>query len=242
MESVVNDLGAVRSNIDTEFDTAYNQAMRMAERMYVTPSTPRMVQRKMHRDNNEAANPKEYYKRVIAIPILDTLISEMKFRFNKFSITASKVLYLVPELKCSESDIVTKIAPVSKMYKADLINPDIVDQEITLWMKKREDVPKSQRGSTLAKATKECDEDLFSNIFLLLKIACTLPVTSCECERSFSAMKRHRTWLRSTMKTERLAALTIMNVHREAEVDYGKVVQQFVRLHPRKLDESNCIY
>ena len=44
------------------------------------------------------------------------------------------------------------------------------------------------------------------------------------------------------MKTERLAVLTIMNIHREAEVDYEKVVQQFLRLHTRKLDESNLIY
>ena len=62
----------------------------------------------------------------------------MKFRFNKFSITASKVLYLVPELICSESDIVTELAPVIEMYKADLINPDFVYQEVTLWMKKWE--------------------------------------------------------------------------------------------------------
>ena len=48
---------------------------------------------------------------------------------------ASKVLYLVLELTFSESDIATKLAPVMEMYKADLINPDIVDQEITLWMK-----------------------------------------------------------------------------------------------------------
>ena len=109
----------------------------------------------------------------------------MKFRFNKFSITSPKVLYLVPELICSESDTVTKRAAAIEMYKADLINPGIVNQEITLWMKKWEDVPKSQRGSTLAIAIKECDEDSFPNIFVLLKIACTLPVTSCECERSF---------------------------------------------------------
>ena len=61
MESVVNDLGAVRSNIDSEFDTVYDQAMRMAERMNVIPSTPRMAERQMHRDTIEAANPKEYY-------------------------------------------------------------------------------------------------------------------------------------------------------------------------------------
>ena len=109
----------------------------------------------------------------------------MKFRFNKFSKTSPKVLYLVPELIFSESDTVTKRAAAIEMYKADLINPGIVNQEITLWMKKWEYVPKSQRGSTLATAIKECDEDNFPNIFVLLKIACTLPVTSCECERSF---------------------------------------------------------
>ena len=157
VELVVNDLGAVRSNIDSEFDTIYNEAMVMAERMNVTPSTPRLAPRQMHRDNIEAANPKEYYKRVIAIPILDTLISKMKLCSNKFSITASKVPYIVPELICSESDIVTKLAPVIEMYKANLINPDIVDQEITMKMKKREDVPKSQRGSRLATAIKECE-------------------------------------------------------------------------------------
>ena len=73
--SVINDLGVVQSNIDSELDTIYNQAMRMAERLNVTPSTSRMAQRQMHRDNIEAANPKEYYKRIIAIPMLDTSIS-----------------------------------------------------------------------------------------------------------------------------------------------------------------------
>ena len=74
VESVVNDLGAVRSNIDSEFDTIYNQAMKTAQRTNVTRSTPRMAQRQIHQDNIEAANPKEYYKRVIAIPIFDTSI------------------------------------------------------------------------------------------------------------------------------------------------------------------------
>ena len=34
--------------------------MRMAEKMNINPSTARMAQRQMHRDNIEAANPKEY--------------------------------------------------------------------------------------------------------------------------------------------------------------------------------------
>ena len=53
--------------------------MRMVEKVNVTPSTPPMAQRQMRLDNIEAANPKEYYKRVIAFPILGIFISEMNF-------------------------------------------------------------------------------------------------------------------------------------------------------------------
>ena len=60
VESVLNELGMTRSNIDSEFDTIYNQAMRRAEKMNVTPSTPCMTQRQRHQDNIEAANLKEY--------------------------------------------------------------------------------------------------------------------------------------------------------------------------------------
>ena len=130
VESVLNDLGMTRSNIDSEFDTIYNQAMRRAEKMNVTPSTQCMTQRQMHQDNIEAANLKEYYKRAIAIPILDSLISEMKFRFNKFSITASNVLYLFPESTCNESDIVTKLPPAIEIFKADLINPTLLTKKL----------------------------------------------------------------------------------------------------------------
>ena len=119
--------------------------------MNVTTSTPRMAQRQKYRDNTEAANTKEYYKRVVAISILDTLISEMKIRFNKFSITASKVLYLVPELICSELDITTKLAPVIEMYKVDLINPDIVDQEITLFRNRNVDLHWQQPSRNVTK-------------------------------------------------------------------------------------------
>ena len=43
VQPVEKDLSTVRSNIDREFDTIYNQAMRMAERVNVTPLTPRMA-------------------------------------------------------------------------------------------------------------------------------------------------------------------------------------------------------
>ena len=43
-----------------------------------------------------------------------------------------------------------------------------------------------------AASLKACDPDDFPNLYILLKIAATLPVASCECERSISKMGESR--------------------------------------------------
>jgi hypothetical protein len=40
---------------------------------------------------------------------------------------------------------------------------------------------------------------LFPQVLILLKLLLVCPVSSCECERSFSALRRLKTWLRTTM-------------------------------------------
>ena len=45
-------------------------------------------------------------------------------------------------------------------------------------------------------------------------IALTLPSTTCTIERSFSTLRRVKTWLRSSMSDERLSGLCMMSVHR----------------------------
>ena len=75
------------------------------------------------------------------------------------------------------------------MYESDLPNPHAVDQELMLWKRKWSVVDSEDRPNTLAKAIKICDKIQYPNLFELLKIGCTLPVTSSECERSFSDEK-----------------------------------------------------
>jgi len=45
-------------------------------------------------------------------------------------------------------------------------------------------------ASNLLLALGACDVDAFPNIHRLLVIACTLPISSAEAERSFSPMKK----------------------------------------------------
>ena len=49
----------------------------------------------------------------------------------------------------------------------------------------------------------------------LMKIILVMPATNATSERSFSALKRVKTYLRSTMKQSRLNHLMILHVHKE---------------------------
>lgn len=49
--------------------------------------------------------------------------------------------------------------------------------------------------------------EIFPNIYKMLQVALTLPVSSATCERSFSAMRRIKTWVRTSMLQDRFTNL-----------------------------------
>ena len=70
---------------------------------------------------------------------------------------------------------------------------------------------------------------LFPQVQTLLKLLLVCPVTTCECERSFSALRRLKTWLRNTMSQQRLNHTSMGNVHRNLldEVDVPALAKKF---------------
>lgn len=55
----------------------------------------------------------------------------------------------------------------------------------------------------------------FPQINVLFDIYLAIPVSSASAERAFSALKRIKNWMRSTMGQERLSNLAILNIERE---------------------------
>ena len=54
---------------------------------------------------------------------------------------------------------------------------------------------------------------LFSEIGILLKLLLVMPATNAVSERSFSALRRIKSYLRSTMTQDRLNHLMILHIH-----------------------------
>ena len=77
---------------------------------------------------------------------------------------------------------------------------------------------------------------IYSEITTLLKLILVNPATNAISERSFSAMKRVKTYLRSTMSQERLNAVMVLHVHKEKndKLNFLDIANQFVNKEHRQ--------
>ena len=75
--------------------------------------------------------------------------------------------------------------------------------------------------------------ETYSSLEVLLQILTTLLVSAATNERSFSALKCLKTYLRSTMKEARLNELALLYVHCDLNINYGHVIDEFSRKNCR---------
>ena len=61
----------------------------------------------------------------------------------------------------------------------------------------------------------------------------TLPVTSCECERSISMLRLVKSPLRSSMGQDRLNGLAMLYYYRSVDITPEEVVEEFAHCHPQ---------
>ena len=64
-----------------------------------------------------------------------------------------------------------------------------------------------------------------------IKILVTIPMTSCTAERSFSALRRFKAFLRSTMTQQRLNDVAICNFHKKLveKVNFESIADEFIK-------------
>ena len=57
------------------------------------------------------------------------------------------------------------------------------------------------------------ERSLIGEVVILCKLLVVNPANNACCERSFSAARRLKRWLRSNMKQQRFSKLTVLNCH-----------------------------
>ncbi|CAH1103847.1 unnamed protein product [Psylliodes chrysocephalus] len=225
-----------RSMAKEQFSSIFSSALTTANELDVEIKIPRLASRQTHRANYNITEGddsiEEYFRVSIFIPYLDSLISSLKSRFDtnlKSDVTLEK-LHPNHIKKCDRTDLRDITENLNEFYLID------ASHEIELWQSYF--------------ANKDCGNLTFMEVLLdsynisffpaittLINIFLTLPSTTCTVERSFSTLRKVKTWLRATTCEDRLNGLCMLSIHKDL-TDQEHFVQEIINKfgeNPRKI-------
>ena len=154
------------------------------------------------------------YKKSIYFPVLDAFLSELSRRFDEKNVDIMRAIQACNPL----SSNFLCLLPLVEGYGLD---GDAIDVEAKLGKRTLENNDASDVISSLIAL-----KDAFPE---LLRISMTIAINTAHCERSFSTLKRIRTYLRSTMSEQRLNDLAILSIERElsSSISLDKMITKF---------------
>lgn len=237
----------MRCNADSTFSTLHMEATELASELGVELKLPRLVGRQVHRFNYNVESTEEYYRKSLYIPLLDNIINDLKTRFPENSMQCFQIQILMPAVlfgKKMETMVPVAVQSLSKRFHPLLadgkqkIMETLLQGELSLWLTKwkRELSQHKELPKTVLEVLDLCDQDLFPTIRSLLLILATLPVSVATAERSFSTLRRVKTWLRSRMVEDRLNGLCLLYIHRDIPVNTDRVIELFAKQGKRRIE------
>jgi len=179
---------------------------------------------------SEEDDVETYYRVNVYYPLLDAVLCDFNDRFsNHFSQCASLCSLL---LSVIHSKTWSNLKPAGEKYSRFLPGTlQEVEAEFALWKllwKSYLDENKDKKlPETAISAVNHCNEEVYKNVFVLLSILATLPVSTCEAERMFSKVERTLTSIRSSMGEDRLESLLLMQAFRDELPPTGAVIDKF---------------
>ena len=238
IDKVKKELKNVRSTLDKKHKEWFDEAKTLGEYIGADPKVPRLCGQQSQRDNPKVETAEEYYCATVAAPFLDHLLRDLNTRFTKDSSVIVKGFNIVPALMFEKDNMNRwrdEFKEFIKVCENDMPLIKCLNTELDLWFSHWQSIDKDTRPDRISNTLTKTDPVTFPNIFIALKILGTTPVTTCECERSLSVLRRLKTYLRNSMGQERLNGLALMTIHRDIEVDIEAIIDRFARRHPRRM-------
>ena len=173
------------------------------------------------------------------------MTASIESRFDANNAQVLQGLGFLHPCRLGEPDAWRKISVAVKWFQNDL-DIDALQTEIfslkvssllTGVLKKAESEKRRATFIDLFTVLNE-EPECYGTTIKLMKIALTLPLTSCSAERAFSKLKLIKSRLRSTMNQERLESLMLMSVEPDIMegLDTETLVQDFVDVSPRRMN------
>lgn len=250
-KDVLSTLQKKREDVDLVFHEIFEKAQDMASKLGVQIIRPRIPRRSVYRANHPLSdvNPEVFFRTSVYIPVIDAVLNDLQNRLPEDVLDSFDLRLLMPAsidiqgLQNTENTfkIKQRIKKLSEVYRSALGEYAIsLDSEFNVWLEKWQRVTrengKSEIPETALDVLEVCDRDMFPAIHTLIHILASLPVSVATAERSFSTLRRLKTWLRTRMVEDRLNGLALLHIHRDINVDVETIIDRFAKSKHRKLD------
>ena len=173
------------------------------------------------------------------LPIIDTSIAEVRRRKSVYCIMQQNFNFLVNLNTWAISDIENAASQLLKVYASDL-DSDFPSEVVYFAFHLRSSPDLGSKTNTaqaqLSYLKKNCLIETFPNVAIILRIYLTLPVANTEGERSFSALKRVKNCLRSSMTQDRVCDYRILAIEKSfaKSMSFENIIDKFSAAKCRK--------
>ena len=230
-----------RKRNDAEFKTFFSSVLEQRHSIITDePILPRVRRINIRIDDgsqNHAFNDVQDYFRKQYYEALDIVINDIKRRFQQDNFTlVSKIEKLL--LDAASGNNFTIPDELKEVYARD-IDFEKLCRQLTSLQDVCEDESKPIKYiKTICEIFNNSPvyKRSFSEVHILLLIYLTIPVTTATAERTFSVLKRIKTYLRSTMTQRKLNQSLILHIYksRTDELDLKTIAQDFVSRNTRR--------
>ncbi len=219
-ERLVSFFKDVRADTTTSFPKVWEKITAFSEEHNIPVTKPRTTGRQTQRSNIPSDTPEEYWRLNCYNMFLDHLITQFYDKMCK-PLPRLKAEYLMPHKLSLLTDKL--VEEIKAEYTPLIPSPETLDHELREW---RHDVTS---GAVTTDCLAKCIDatKFLPNINTIFRILLTMPVSTASAERSFSGLRRLKTWLRNLITDERLTSLALIHTHRDIPIDREQCFQDF---------------
>ncbi|XP_057677162.1 uncharacterized protein si:dkey-250d21.1 [Corythoichthys intestinalis] len=228
---IIETLKKMLDNVNTVHLTWFEQAFQLASKV-----APHQVY--FTEESSGYESPEAYYRESLSIPLLKSLIDEMKYSFSDHHLKALSILSLLPS--CNPQPILPQSTETPfNLYLPDLPEPDTLEQEINawaaVWREKDQDIaPPTSIAETLVHP----ESKNHPTVILLLRLVAVLPSVSIECDLMKSTLNSMRDTLRNTVCKGNRTSRVMLLSHKTALQRLPEVVAKSIEVCP---ESSPCL-
>ena len=186
--------------------------------------------------NNIPLTGRDRFKKNVFDPINKSIIAELQKRSKAYKNFANKFLFINQLTILNITEIQSKANVLLKTYEIDLedcfINECVHIREYLKEIK----VNNPSLSALYSIIRQRSLESVYPNLEIALRIFLSTPASNCSAERSFSALRRIKSYMRSSLSQEKLNAFTILASSNDMleNLVFEEIYNEFIKLKIRR--------